>query len=65
MQNKKKKKKKKTQIMINLKKLIFLSIKLLNSIILPIVLLKRYNLVEFIRRKKRKNKIGFKILKIV
>ena len=61
----KKKKKKKTQIMINLKKLIFLSIKLLNSIILPIVLLKRYNLVEFIRRKKRKNKIGFKILKIV
>ena len=63
MQNKKKKKK--TQIMINLKKLIFLSIKLLNSIILPIVLLKRYNLVEFIRRKKRKNKIGFKILKIV
>ena len=51
--------------MINLKKLIFLSIKLLNSIILPIVLLKRYNLVEFIRRKKRKNKIGFKILKIV
>ena len=55
--------------MINLQKLIFLSIKHLNCIILPIVLLKRYNLrislVEYIRRKKHMNKNGSKLLKIV
>ena len=55
--------------MINLQKLIFLSIKHLNCIIFPIVLLKRYDLrislVEYIRRKKHMNKNGSKLLKIV
>ena len=55
--------------MISLKKLIFLSVKLLNGIILSVALLKIYNLrislVEFIRSKKRKDKNGSKLLKIV
>ena len=55
--------------MISLKKLIFLSVKLLNGIILSAALLKIYNLrislVEFIPSKKRKNKNGSELLKIV